>query len=102
MLTHYLIESDERKIEPNLHDKLRQRCEVMSHEYEGSYNWTGIRKAQRGRKVDTNVKEALLGLMYGTNPTQHWLWKHGWQASGICGGQRDDTHHSVEGCGNST
>ena len=34
----------------------------MSHEYEGSYNWTGIRKALRGRKVDTKVKEALLGL----------------------------------------
>ena len=69
MLNHYLIKSYDRKIEQNLHDKLRQRCEVMSHEYKGSYNWTGIRKALRGKKVDVKVKEALLGIMYGTNPT---------------------------------
>ena len=104
MLTHYLIKSYERNIEQHIHETLRQRCEVMSREDEGSYNWTGIRKALRGKKVDTKVKEALLGLMYRTNPTQHWLWKHGWQTSGMCPycGQRDDIHHSLEGCGNST
>ena len=55
MLNHYLIKSNERKLEQNLHDKLQQRCEVMSQGYEGSYNWTGTCTALRAKKVEIKV-----------------------------------------------
>ena len=63
-------------------------------------NWAAILKIIRSRKVAPSIKQVVLEVIYGTLPTPHWLWNHGWQISNTCKGcgEIDDFQHALTGC----
>jgi hypothetical protein len=81
MLKHYI-----RSAYSKQRDQEATRCitarGVWNHDLPPA--WPTIRRFLKSTKVETNRKEAILQLLYGTTPHSHWLWKHGWQIEPVC------------------